>query len=175
MSLTLIGWLFTVGVLLHNAEEALYLPAWLARMRVPRVRVGAREFRFAAAIVSLLVVALAASSHLAPDGGALAHLMAGFALAMVFNAVVPHVVASVATRTYMPGTATAVLLNLPLGLLYLHPAVAEHRIELRTFVWAGPLVAILLAASIPALFALGRRLFACEDRCRTRQRPGDGC
>lgn len=160
MSLTVIGWLFAIGVLAHNAEEALHLPAWAARVRKARPPVGPREFRFAAGVVSALLVVLAVATPCAPAGGPVAYLMAGFALAMALNALVPHVLASVAMRTYMPGTATAVLLNVPLGLLYLHRALGEHRVELRTLVWAGPVVALVLAASIPMWFALGRRLFA---------------
>ena len=97
--------LFTVGALLHNAEEALYLPAW--------------------------------SEH------------AG-------------------QRKYMPGTATALLLNLPLGLLYLHKALDARFIEMRTFSWAGPTVAIGLLLLMPLLFALGRRFQAVSASPRVR-------
>jgi hypothetical protein len=59
----------------------------------------------------------------------------------------------------MPGTATAVLLNLPFGLLYLLQALAQGHIKPRVFYWAGPVVVVCILASIPVLFAIGRRLF----------------
>ena len=84
--------------------------------------------------------------------------MAGYVLAMVLNVLMPHVLATVVMRKYMPGTATALLLNLPLGALYLVQALSEQRIQLGVFAWSGPLIALFIVASIPALFALGRRL-----------------
>lgn len=84
--------------------------------------------------------------------------MAGYALAMVLNVFVPHLAATVLTRRYMSGTGTAVCLNLPLGLLYLHQAVASRSIGLSTFCWTGPLVVLGMAALLPGLFAVGRKL-----------------
>ena len=84
--------------------------------------------------------------------------MAGYVLAMVLNVFAPHLFATVLMRRYMPGTATAVLLNLPLGWLYLRQILMEHRIELRVFFWAGPLTVLAILALIPVLLALGRRV-----------------
>jgi hypothetical protein len=70
---------------------------------------------------------------------------------------VPHLVATVATSRYMPGTATAILLNLPLGCLFLKRALSENYIELKVFAWSGPTVALTIAASIPLLLAVGRK------------------
>lgn len=84
--------------------------------------------------------------------------MAGYVLAMVLNVVLPHVLATVVMRRYMPGTVTAVLLNFPLGLLYLRQALSKHSIELRVFSWAGPLTVLVFLASILPLLALGRKI-----------------
>ena len=104
MSLTTLGWLFTLGVLTHNTEEALHLPAWSVRAGRWHAPVGKTEFRFAVAALS------------------------------------------------------ALLLNLPLGALYLGRALSERTIELGVFVWSGPLTALAIVASIPILFWLGRTL-----------------
>jgi len=77
---------------------------------------------------------------------------------MVLNVFAPHIVATVAMRTYMPGTATAVLLNLPLGCLFLGRALSENYIQLDTFAWSAPLVVLSIVASIPILFRVGRRI-----------------
>lgn len=157
MSLATIGWLFTLGVLAHNAEEALCLPAWSACAGRWHTPVGKREFRFAVAALSALLVAIAAAASAAGAGSIAAYLMAGYVLAMVLNVLVPHLLATLSMRKYMPGTATALLLNLPLGVLYLRQALLEGRIELGVFAWSGPLTVLAIVASIPVLFSLGRR------------------
>jgi len=158
MSLALLTWLFTSGALLHNLEEALWLPAWSKRAGRWYRPVAVPVFRFAVVALSVVFVALTVFGVLSPAGGVGAYLMAGYVLAMLLNVAVPHVAVSILQRRYMPGTATAVLLNLPLGLLYLHRAQAEHFIEPRMFRWAGPMVVIGLLLAMPALFALGRRV-----------------
>lgn len=158
MSLIAIGWLFTLGVLVHNTEEALYLPAWSAHAGKWYAPVGVHEFRFAASVLSGLLIVIAAVASLSQAGSVGAYLMAGYVLAMVLNVFIPHVLATVFMRKYMPGTATAVLLNLPLSLLYLRQALSEKSIDLRVFYWAGPLGVLAILVSIPVLFTLGRRL-----------------
>jgi hypothetical protein len=58
-----------------------------------------------------------------------AYLVTGYALAMLLNVLFPHVVASLALRRYMPGTATAVLLNLPVTIGLLLRAFREGYVE----------------------------------------------
>lgn len=159
MSLTAIGCLFTFGVLAHNTAEALHLPAWSVHAGKLHARVDAAEFRFAIAALSVLLVAVTAAASLAGAGSVSAYLMAGYVLAMVLNVLMPHVLATVVMRKYMPGTATALLLNLPLGVLYLRQALTEQNIQPGVFAWSGPLIVFFIVASIPALFALGRKLY----------------
>ena len=106
MSLTALGWLFTLGVLAHNAEEAWRLPAWSARAGRWHAPVAAPVFRFAALVLSGLFVAITLVASNSVAGGVAAYLMAGYALAMVLNVFMPHVLVTVVTRRYMPGTAT---------------------------------------------------------------------
>lgn len=158
MTLADIGWLFTVGVLVHNAEEALWLPAWSVNAGRWHAPVGAGEFRFAVGALSAMVVVTAFVAPFSPDGGVPVYLMAGWALAMVLNVVFPHLLASVVMRKYMPGTATALLFNLPIGSLYLFTALSGHHVARETLAWAGPLIVAAIAGSIPLLFLLGRKL-----------------
>jgi hypothetical protein len=162
MSITSIGWLFTVGVLIHNTEEALRLPAWSIQAGRWHAPVGHREFRFAVTVLSVLLVIIMLTSSFAADGSVSAYLMAGYVMAMVLNVFLPHMLATVSMRRYMPGTATALIFNLPLGLLYLSRALSENRIELHVFYWAGPLIVLSILASIPVLFFLGRKWFAAQ-------------
>lgn len=158
MSLPTLGWLLTLGVLLHNAEEALYLPEWsnvAGRWYRP---VAARTFRIAILLFSGLMLLLTALSTRSTAGSMTAYVMAGYALAMVLNALFPHLLATAVMRRYMPGTATALLLNVPLGLLFLHQARVQHRIDLHIFLWAGPAVVLAIVMILPVLFAIGRKL-----------------
>jgi F0F1-type ATP synthase assembly protein I len=156
MSLSTLGWLFTLGVLAHNTEEMVSLPAWAARNVRWRVRVGNGAFRFAAAVQSLILVVLASAAFSSEPQSIFAYLFAGFVFAMVVNVFAPHVFASLALRKYMPGTATALLLNLPLGVLFLQRALGEGFVAWDTLVWAAPATALLVLLSIPVLFFLGR-------------------
>lgn len=164
MSLELIGWLFTIGVLIHNTEEALWLPDWSLHSGKWHPPVGPREFRFAVFVLSLVLVIFSLLSSLNPAGSISAHLMAGYVLAMVLNVFFPHVLATVFMRRYMPGTASALLFNLPLGLIYLSRALSEHRIELHVFYWAGPVIVVGILSLIPVLFFVGREWFPVVRR-----------
>ena len=166
--LALLAPLFTLGALLHNFEEALYLPAWSEHAGRWYRPVAAPVFRVAVAALSVAFVLITMFGMLARADGVAAYLMAGYVLAMLLNVVVPHVLVSVFQCKYMPGTATALLLNLPLGLLYLHEALDARFIEMSTFFWAGPTVTIGLLLLMPLLFALGRHLQAASAPPRAR-------
>lgn len=163
MSLVSLGCLFTLGVLAHNAEEALFLPDWSAGAGRWHVAVDKSEFRLAVLALSLLLVAVAVAASFTGAKSVAAYLFTGSVLAMVANLFVPHVLATLALRRYMPGTASAVAFNLPLGGMFLYRALSEGYVQPRTFAWAGPLTALAILASIPVLFALGRRLWLRRD------------
>lgn len=156
MSLSLLGWLFAGGVLLHNLEEALLLPAWSLHAGRWHRPVGPGKFRFAAAILTALVFAATWLASAGGPGSPGAYLLAGYALAMALNALFPHLAASLLLRCYAPGTATALLLNLPMGGWLVRRSLAEGCVQLRVFALTGPLTVLALLASIPLLFALGR-------------------
>lgn len=156
MTLAALAWLFTCGALLHNLEESLWLPRWSAHATRWYRPVPVSVFRIAASMLSLIFVAVTLAATLSPPRGVAAYLMAGYALAMALNALFPHLLATIAQHRTMPGTATGVLLNLPLGVFYLHRALAEQAIEWHVFRWAGPLVVVGFLALMPLLFALAR-------------------
>ncbi|TAM34009.1 MAG: HXXEE domain-containing protein [Rhodanobacter sp.] len=153
MDLSLLGWLFALGVVVHNAEEAWLLPSW--PKRPTRWRITPRVFRLGALVLSLLALLAAWLAAVGGRHSAGAYLLAGYALAMVLNVLAPHVIACLVTRSYAPGTATAVLFNLPLGSWLIHRLLQDGAIEPAVFAWSGPLVVLGLLAFVPVLFALG--------------------
>lgn len=160
MSLDTLIWIFVIGVLIHNTEEALLLPAWSENAGRWHARVKAAEFRFAVVVLSGVLVVFSATASFSEPQSVAAYLMAGYVLAMTVNVFVPHLLATVFMRRYMPGTATAVILNLPLGTFYLYRALSTQLIDPIVFAWSGPIVVILILALVPLLFSLGRRLFS---------------
>lgn len=161
MSFSVLGVVFAAAVTAHNLEEAVLFPAWLLSAGRWYPRVGGREFRFAAIILTLaayVVVGLSAAS--VPFGD---DLLCGYALAMLLNVFVPHSLGTLALRRYIPGTLTAITLVLPSSALLLRVAFLEHRIDLARFVWLGPTVVGMLLLSIPLLFALGRVLLGSSN------------
>ncbi len=77
---------------------------------------------------------------------------------MLVNVFVPHVAATVALRRHAPGTATALLLGLPIYTLLIGAAEQERSITWARFAWSGPLMALALLALIPLLFRSGKAI-----------------
>jgi hypothetical protein len=116
MSFSRMQWLFPIAVLLHNCEEAIWMPAWVVQHsgQLPVVPPGLDEIRRA---LLVLVVAAFMVTYLSARNGRdslWSYLLFGSIVTMLANVFVPHVPASIVFRAYTPGVATAVLINLPL-------------------------------------------------------------
>ena len=157
MDFNLLVVLFAIAVTIHNIEEAVWLPRWSESAGRWHHPVNAREFRFAVVVLTVLAYVVSFLAVLGGRGSIGAYLVAGYALAMLLNVAFPHIAATMALRSYAPGTATALLLNLPVTICLLRRAILEHYIAWSRFVWIGPLVVVVMLALIPFLFALGRR------------------
>jgi hypothetical protein len=158
MNFILLALLFALAITLHNIEEAILLPAWSKMAGKWHHPVGAREFRFAVIVLTVLAYVAAGLAMVYGKESMGTYLLTGYALAMLLNVFFPHVIATLVMRRYAPGTLTALLLNLPVSLLLLHRGFQDGYIHSQRFVWAGPLVVVGIMVSIPLLFALGRRL-----------------
>jgi hypothetical protein len=166
MSISLLGWLFAIGVLVHNAEEALWLPAWSARAgRWHAPVVSPAVFRFAVAVLTVLVFVAAWLASAGGPGSFGAYVLAGTALATVINVVLPHLAATVVFRRYAPGTATALLLNLPLGGWLVYRSLTEGYVRPALFRVTGPATVLGIFITVLLLFAIGRKLTGsfCRD------------
>jgi hypothetical protein len=158
MSFGNLQWLFPTVVTLHNAEEALWLPGWSKRAGSWYAPVAPGVFRFAAAVLTVLAFAVTWLSSESGKQTVCTYLAFGYMVAMLANVLVPHITASVALRSYMPGVATAVTLNLPVLSLLVVMALREGYVSGWKAAAYSAGVAGLLLASIPALFKLGRVL-----------------
>ena len=158
MSYQSLEWLFPVVVAVHNAEEAIWLPGWSKRAVLWHSPVTPGSFRFAAALFTVLAFAVTWLSAESGKQTVWAYLTFGYIAAMLANVLIPHVVLTVALRNYMPGLATAVLLNLPVLSLLAVMAVREGYVSGWKSAASFIGVSGALAAFIPALFRLGKVL-----------------
>lgn len=158
MTYSTLGWLFALVVTLHNAEEALLLPKWSMRAGRWHAPVDPFEFRFAVAVLTLLAYGIAYLSARHGPQSVAAYALAGYAMAMLLNAFVPHLLATLALRHYAPGTATALLLNLPVCGALLYVGLRDGYLTARQLAWYCPATIATILASIPLLFFIGRKL-----------------
>jgi hypothetical protein len=121
--------LFGVGVTLHNLEEAMFLVGWgrahLKLWFTPNPKI----YWVLTSLVSVVIWIPIAGVSLLPENAHFQYALAGFAIAMAVNAVLPHLVISIVKHSYSPGTGTGMLLNLPLGVLLIHEQLSAHAIS----------------------------------------------
>jgi hypothetical protein len=158
MAFETLSGLFVAAVTAHNLEEAVWLPAWSRYAGKWHPEVTSFQFRFAVGVLTALAALAALLAVLQGKASAGAYLLSGYALAMALNAAFPHLLASLAMRRYMPGTATALLLNLPIAIALIRTALDEGYIILPLFLLTGPVVVVAIVISIPLLFWLGRKV-----------------
>ena len=158
MSFIELRWLFPLAVTLHNLEEAIWLPAWSDKAGKWRHPVAPFAFRFAVAVLTALAFIVTIWSTIAGPESVGTYLLTGYALGMLLNVLLPHLMATMALRNYMPGLATAVLLNLPVTILLLHSAFREGFVSFPSFAYYGILVCLGLVGVIPVLFVMGGKL-----------------
>ncbi len=151
-------WLFPIGVTLHNAEEAIWLPGWSKCAVLWHNPVTPGSFRFAAAVLTLLAFALTWLCTVSGKQTVWAYLVVGYMIAVLVNAVFPHIAFTVALRSYMPGTATAMALNLPVLSLLVAIAFREGYVSGEKAIAYSVGVAALLLASIRILLKTGNVL-----------------
>jgi len=146
MTFVQFGWLFAIVTAAHNLEEAIWLPDWSRTAGRWHHAVGNTELRFAVIVLTLLAVIVVWLATVQGKESFGAYLVAGYALAMLLNVLFPHLLATVAMRRYMPGTATAVMLNLPVTIYVLALGFREGYIEPQTFLIFGPIVVLGIVA-----------------------------
>jgi hypothetical protein len=125
MSFGNLQWLFPIVVTLHNAEEAIWLPGWSKRAVLWHSPVAPGSFRFSVAVLTVLAFVITWLSAELGKQTVWAYLVFGCMVVTLANVLIPHVALSVALRSYMPGVATAVTLNLPVLSLLVVMALKE--------------------------------------------------
>ncbi|WP_052341575.1 HXXEE domain-containing protein [Salinarimonas rosea] len=157
---TLLAWAFAGAVAVHNLEEALWLPAWSRRVEDRwRRPVADGAFRFAVCMLTAFAAALVVLAT-ATHATIWWHLVAAYALGQALNVVFPHLIVTIATRSYAPGLGTGVALVLPSAIAFLERGFAAGLLRLDAFLVTTALFVPATVAAIPALLWIGRRLTA---------------
>jgi hypothetical protein len=146
VNFAMLQWLFPVVIALHNLEEAVWLPGWANRTGFWRTPASPRAFRFVLALLTALALAVTWLSARSGAQTFWTYLMFGCVVAALANAVFPHLALSISRRSYMPGTATAVALNLPVLSFLVAAALSERQVS----GWKSAAYAI----GVPALLLL---------------------
>jgi hypothetical protein len=150
--------LFLLAFTLHNIEEALWLPQWSQYAKKFHPPVAKNEFHFAVLAITVLgyvltfLVLLTGSSN-----DIIKYLYLGFLLMMSFNAVFPHLIATIVLKRYAPGTITGLLLNLPIG-VYVIFWIHREQMELHKLIAGFAVVTVVTLVSLKPLFRLGKKL-----------------
>ena len=148
-------WLFPIAVTLHNSEEAIYMPKWIAlhTKQLP-VHPGAARIWFGLLLLTLAAFAVTYLSAQKGKGSVWTYLLFGYAVAMLANVFIPHIPATLVFGEYTPGVVTAVLLNLPIMTILLWKAVRERWVPGTKTIAYSLLVPLTIGAAISILFAL---------------------
>lgn len=134
-------WLVPLLLTLHNVEEALFMEGFLARLAsalpaflsgvLPTITYG--QFLAALGVVTAVPWLFAASGPLERRSRAFL-LVLGTQMVVLLN-VVSHAAAAVWLRFYVPGLATALLVNLPFSVYLFRRALAGSWVRPRDLAW----------------------------------------
>ncbi len=150
--------LFCFAITLHNIEEAIWLPRWSQTSSQFQKPITTSEFHFAV-IVIIILAYLAAFSYLyIPESNLTKWIFIGFLGSMIFNAIFPHLVATVLMKKYAPGLLTGLLLNIPINSLVIYQMFAKNLIVWKELILSTLVIGIILVALIPLLFKVGGKI-----------------
>jgi len=148
-------WALAVTETLHNLEEAIWLPDWSKAAGPWHSAVGAFEFRFAIVVVTLVFYAIIYQFSARSTTWS-RYFMGGTLVVILFNVLVPHLLATLIMTRYAPGVVTGVLLNVPVSVYLLRRGIHERIFVVRDLAFGTVVIAAVLLPLLPISFALGR-------------------
>ncbi|ATP40438.1 HXXEE domain-containing protein [Solibacillus sp. R5-41] len=149
---------FCFAITLHNIEEAIWLPQWSQKPSKFQMAVTPSEFHFAVIIITILAYLSAFSYLYFPESDLAKWIFIGFLGSMVFNAIFPHLIATILLKTYAPGLLTGLLLNIPINSLIIYELLENHLIIWKELIISTVIIGIILLSLIPLLFKMSRKL-----------------
>lgn len=150
--------LFCFAITLHNIEEAIWLPRWFQTSSQFQKPITTSEFHFAVIVITILAYLAAFSYLYIPESNLTKWIFIGFLGSMIFNAIFPHLVATVLMKKYAPGLLTGLLLNIPINSLVIYQMFAKNLIVWKELILSTLVIGIILVALIPLLFKVGGKI-----------------
>jgi uncharacterized protein with HXXEE motif len=157
-----LAWSGLAVVALHNAEEALTLPSWIALHRAqletefhlrPLAAEPARLYVGLVLVTVIPAVWVALASRAAPRSLGAYSILVLYGIFLA-NAFVPHLLGSVLLGGYVPGAVTAGLLVVPFTAWLARRSVIDGYASRRGLIAALLLAAVLYLPALGALLGL---------------------
>lgn len=149
---------FCLAITLHNIEEAIWLPKWSQQSSRFQKPVTTSEFHFAVIFITILAYLSAFSFLYMPESDFAKWIFIGFLGSMIFNAIFPHLIATVVMKKYAPGLLTGLLLNIPINSLVIYRMFLNDLIIWKELILSTFVVGMILLALIPFLFKVGGKI-----------------
>jgi len=144
------------AIIVHNAEEALWLPRWSKYAKKFHKEVKQHEFLFAVLMITAFAVIITAGISFYPNNRFAKFVYFGFFGMMIFNAFFPHLISTIVLKKYAPGTITAFMLNVPINLFIIIKAINANIITIPTIIISTISIGIITLSSLPILFKLSK-------------------
>jgi hypothetical protein len=135
--------------MLHNIEEAVSMEDWIAKspMKIS-YSITTSQFIVAVALFTVVGFIVVFAKRLYKDEAQFFILIAGFSGMLLLNVFIPHLIAALVFRMYVPGLITAVLVNFPLTiyiLWHIYKSPDPITKNLIFIIIAGGIVGVVLA------------------------------
>ena len=155
-----VSWIGFAVIALHNLEEAITAPRWIAahagelaaRFGLTRIpAANATVFHSSLTVLTIVILVWIAFASRAPKRSFDVYSLAFLFVVFFANALVPHLAGAVLLRMYVPGVATAVLLVIPFTVVWTLRAFREGWVSARGFVMAAVLAIVFYALALGSL------------------------
>ena len=152
--------LFLFAFTIHNLEEAVWLIRQSSRVSRDKLhRTNTQDqFLFGLFWVTGLAYLITALYMFYPTNEPLKYAYFGFVGCMILNIVFPHLLVTIIERCYSPGLFTGILVILPLHTLIIKTGIDNSTITIFQFIVSTLAVAVVLVATIPLSFLVGKKL-----------------
>jgi hypothetical protein len=154
----LLYFLFPVAITLHNIEEAVWMPEWSQNAGRWHRPVEKIPFGFAVLVLTLLAYLFAYLGLMGGKQSIGIYLLSGYAFVMLANVFVPHLIAAIWLKQYVPGLVTGLALNLPICSALLIFVLVEGYVSLWPLLITGGLFIVAALILIPQLFKAGEKI-----------------
>lgn len=144
------------ALIIHNIEEALWLPKWSKYAVRFHKEVKSYEFCFAVLIITALGLLATSFIMLFPTIIIFKYIYFGFYGMMIFNAFFPHLISTIVLKKYAPGTVTAFLLNVPINLIVIIKTIESKEIGILEVIISAFIIGIVILLLLPLLFKAGK-------------------